>query len=135
MAASISATRKLAMEALLPQAISEKWTVQQLAKRTPCAFGTASRFLKRKMAMIEKQSNCKILAFSHEAGAVFKGAAGRQMRRLVKLAEKDEDDWTADDYRLEKHAIALLKPLMEWSKASPDDGPGSPDVPQLSDGL
>jgi hypothetical protein len=61
----------------------------------------------------------------------------RQLRRLQRLARLDDDDWKAADYALEKHTMAMIKPLLEWCRLSPDSpGPtAASGPPQLADGL
>jgi hypothetical protein len=60
----------------------------------------------------------------------------RQLRRLQRLAAIDDDDWTVADYALERHTLAMIKPLLEWCRMSPSaELPGPTGPPQLADGL
>jgi hypothetical protein len=62
----------------------------------------------------------------------------RQLRRLMKLAAIDDDDWKPEHYALEKHTMAMIRPLLEWCKLAPASDPSSPTPtgpPRLADGL
>ena len=79
----------------------------------------------------------ELFKVSHDAGAIFHGAAMRQLRRLQRLNEIPDDQWKAADHQLERHTMAMIKPLLEWCKlpmAGPSDISAAPS-PQLSDGL
>jgi hypothetical protein len=130
--------KAITLERHLPAAIREQWSSRKLAEVAKVTQTTARLFLKRKSKQAAAESGRQLLTLSADDGAIFHGAAMRQLRRLQRLAAIDDDDWSPADYALEKHTMAMIKPLLEWCRLSPDSpGPtaSASGPPQLADGL
>jgi len=123
----------LKMEGVLSRAVENGWGITDIAREAGVCRTTAAKFLRTKVDALTATSTARITGFSSRAGAAFSGAAARQIRRLESLAGIDEDKWTPADYALEKHTMAMLKPLMEWTR--PTGAVSESSSPQLSDGL
>jgi hypothetical protein len=122
------------MERYLPQAVAEDWSIDRFAEATKVHPDTASRFLRVKNKEARDEAHRQLFKISANAGAIFHGAAMRQLRRLERLGRIADEDWTPADYQLEKHTMAMVKPLMEWARV-PVSEPTATGPPQLADGL
>lgn len=140
-------TKTIALERLFEQAVAESWPLRKFTEETGIASDTVTKFLNRKLLRIRKYNEEKVLGISRHAGAIFNGAIERQLTRLVALGDKPLKEWKPEDFRLEAHAISMLKPLLNWGKAfaitgqTDETGGGDNDdatpsgTPRLSDGL
>jgi hypothetical protein len=140
MPAAPALAKSITLERHLPAAVTEQWSAAKLAETAKVTETTARTFLRRKLRQTIAHSEQQLCTLSADAGAIFHGAAMRQLRRLQRLARLDDDDWTAADYALEKHTMAMIRPLLEWCRMSPDDTGRPPTTaasgpPQLADGL
>lgn len=128
-------TKYISLEKCFPMAVEKQWGCVELGKQAGVSTNVARLFLLNKAKKMEKASDAALLTLSSKVGAVFKGAARRQIRRLIRLESIPDDEWTLEDFKLEKHTLAMLRPLMEWGKMSASDPTPDDGVPQLSDGL
>lgn len=135
MAAAVSPIREMLMESCLPKAVSENWTVTKYSEATKSHHDTASKFLRRKLGIIRENAQRELFKFSPDAGALVQGVAVRQLERLRDLEMIPKANWTKADLAMEKHAMNLLKPLMEWAKIPVAEPTKGSERPQISDSL
>jgi len=128
-------TKRIAMEAKFPQAIANHWPVEKFATVAGVSPDTATRFLHSKAKEARERATKQLFALTADAGAIFHATAMRQLRRLQRLSELPDDEWTVADLKLEKHVMSIIRPLMEWARIPVAESIATATSPQLSDGL
>lgn len=104
-------TRQLKLEIALPRAIDEKMNVDQLARAAGVGTRLATEFVGRKVKEFALQNKAQFFPFEPRHGAVFNGAATRNIELLETLNAIPPHKWTAEDRKLERHALACIKAI------------------------